>query len=109
MRLKQPYTCSKAVPVPPLVYYHSQNNQQGSGTLDRPFYEDKTSMRREAREGVATIREPLALLAKLGSESVMWRIGQVTLVTWKPNRINRISSICYRACVATHVSSNVIL
>jgi hypothetical protein len=39
----------------------------------------------------------------------MWRIGQVTLVTWKPDRIDRIYSICYKAYIATHVSFNVTL
>jgi hypothetical protein len=39
----------------------------------------------------------------------MWRIGQVTLITWKPNRIDRIYSIYYKAYVITHVSFNIIL
>jgi hypothetical protein len=33
----------------------------------------------------------------------MWRIGQVTLVTWKLDRIDRICNICYKAYIATHV------
>jgi hypothetical protein len=39
----------------------------------------------------------------------MWIIGQVTLVTWKLDRIDRIYSIYYKAYIAIHVSFNVTL